>query len=158
MGLNHGDRNNSNTLFKSNECLAEKRPLWAWLSLTKHVKRKKENLFYNLRTWFEFLIILSRQLWRWLAMKPEMFLNLLNPERVFFQNFSFLVFFYMITIFFTSNLITDTVRRYRRSLPYLRINIILILNCSLVEVDNAVVSITVWIAKHVCIRLHGLEF
>ena len=63
--------------------------------------------------------------------------DLLNPKRVFFQIFYFLVFFYMIPILFTSNLITDTVRGYRRSLPYLRINIILILNCSLVEVYNA---------------------
>ena len=136
----------------------------ATLRLTKFNetrKKKKENLFYNLNTWFEFLnnpfttimALASNE-----TLTRNVSKNLLNPERVFFQNFNFLVFFYMITIFFTSNLITDTVRGYRRSLPYLRINIILILNCSLVEVYNAVVSITVWIAKHFCIRLHGLEF
>ena len=56
---------------------------------------------------------------------------------------NFFVFCYMFIILLISNIATWTMRRYKRSLPYLRINIILILNSFLVETFNVIVSMTV---------------
>ena len=57
--------------------------------------------------------------------------------------FNFFVFCYMFIILLMSNIATWTIRGYKRSLPYLRTNIILILNSFLVETFNVFVSITV---------------
>ena len=60
---------------------------------------------------------------------------------------NFFVFCYMFINLLVSNIATWTIRGYKRSLPYLRINIILILNSFLVETFNVIVSITVRLFK-----------
>ncbi|XP_023333462.1 uncharacterized protein LOC111705217 [Eurytemora carolleeae] len=74
-----------------------------------------------------------------LAMTSES--NLSSPSLVIFRKFNFLVFFYMLIILLIANITTCTIRGYRESLPYLRVNIILILNYYLVEIFNAFVSV-----------------
>ena len=57
---------------------------------------------------------------------------------------NFWVLLYMTVILLVSNSITSTIRTYRHSLPYIRVNIIIILNHYLVEVFNVFVVITVF--------------
>ena len=61
--------------------------------------------------------------------------NYTDPEPLpHHANFS--VFFYMCILMLVSNMATSTLRSYRKSLPFLRINQILLLNGYLVEVFN----------------------
>ena len=76
-----------------------------------------------------------------LAMTSES--NLSSLSLIIFRKFNFLVFFYMLIILLIANITTCTIRGYRESLPYLRVNIILILNYYLVEIFNAFVSVVV---------------
>ena len=69
--------------------------------------------------------------------------NVNNSPNVGFLNPNFIVFIYMLVILLISNLSAAAIRGYRRSLTYLRINIILILNYYLVETFNTCASIAV---------------
>ena len=65
--------------------------------------------------------------------------NYTNPEPLPHHT-NFYVFFYMCILMLVSNMATSTLRGYRRSLPFLRINQILLLNGYLVEVFNTFVT------------------
>lgn len=69
--------------------------------------------------------------------------NTTNPPNNDFHDFNFFAFFYMLITLLVSNLSNSTIRGYRRSLPYLRINLILLLNCHLVEIFNTFVTFAV---------------
>ena len=62
-----------------------------------------------------------------------------DPAPLLFQNLNILIFFYMVVLLVVSNLATCTFRAYRRSLSYIRINIIILLNGFLVETFNSIV-------------------
>ena len=67
--------------------------------------------------------------------------NVTNPQNVESFKPNFIVFNYMLILLLVSNLSSAGIRGYtRRSLPYLRINIILILNYYLVETFNTAVN------------------
>ena len=70
-------------------------------------------------------------------------INTNNDNTNVFHLYTFFMFSYMFIILFVSNISVGTIRTYRRSLPYLRINIILILNSYLAETFNAVVTVVV---------------
>ena len=70
-------------------------------------------------------------------------ININNDNKNVFHINTFFMFSYMLIILFVSNISVGTIRAYRRSLPYLRINIILILNSYLAETFNAVVTVVV---------------
>ena len=61
----------------------------------------------------------------------------------YFQHFNYFVFLYMIVLFLFSNFTAGSIRVYRISLVYLHVNIILNLNCLLVQAFNAIVTIMV---------------
>ena len=61
----------------------------------------------------------------------------------YFQNFNYFVFLYMFIMFLFSNFTASSIRVYRISLVYLHVNIILNLNCFLVQTFNAIVTILV---------------
>ena len=69
--------------------------------------------------------------------------NTTNPPNNDFNDFNFFAFFYMLITLLVSNLSNSTIRGYHRSLPYLRINLILLLNCHLVEIFNTFVTFAV---------------
>ena len=75
--------------------------------------------------------------------KSSLVSNVTNPQNVEFFKPNFIVFNYMLILLLVSNLSSAGIRGYRRSLPYLRINIVLILNYYLVETFNTSVSIVV---------------
>ena len=70
-------------------------------------------------------------------------INTNNNNKNVFHIYTFFMFSYMLIILFVSNISVGIIRAYRRSLPYLRINIILILNYYLAETFNAVVTVVV---------------
>ena len=83
--------------------------------------------------------------------------NATNPQNNDFHDFNFFAFFYMLITMLVSNLSTSTIRGYRRSLPYLRINLILLLNCLLVEIFNTFVTFGVMIiTNNIFPKLHLL--
>ena len=69
--------------------------------------------------------------------------NVTNAQSKVFENFNFFVFSYMVIILVVANYFTYTIRGYKNSLPYIKVNIILLLNCCLADVYNIFVSITV---------------
>ena len=83
--------------------------------------------------------------------------NATNPQNNDFHDFNFFTFFYMLITMLVSNLSTSTIRGYHRSLPYLRINLILLLNCLLVEIFNTFVTFAVMIiTNNIFPKLHLL--
>ena len=52
--------------------------------------------------------------------------NRTDAQNMGFRNVNFIVFFYMLGVLLVSNITTGTIRGYRRFLPYLRLNIILL--------------------------------
>ena len=73
--------------------------------------------------------------WKNLTMMNSTNATAMTPSQLF-QNFNPFVFLYMFIILIVSNVITSTIRGYKRSLSYMKINIILLLNYSLVEAFN----------------------
>ena len=69
--------------------------------------------------------------------------NVTNAQSKVFENFNFFVFSYMVIILVVANYFTYIIRGYKNSLPYIKVNIILLLNCCLADVYNIFVSITV---------------
>ena len=66
---------------------------------------------------------------------------------------NFGVFFYMCILMLVSNMATSTLRSYRKSLPFLRINQILLLNGYLVEVFNIFTTHLVILTNCLCVGL-----
>ena len=66
--------------------------------------------------------------------------NAYNPS---FPYFLIIFFVYLLLLLVVSNLIAGLIRGYKRSLSYLRINIILSLNHALVEIFNTCVTFVV---------------
>ena len=69
--------------------------------------------------------------------------NIDNSSKTSFPCFSIIFFFYLLLLLVVSNLIAGLIRGYKRSLSYLRINIILSLNHALVEIGNTYVTFVV---------------
>ena len=69
--------------------------------------------------------------------------NVTNAQSKVFENLNLFVFSYMVIILVVANYFTYTIRGYRNSLPYIKVNIILLLNCCLADIYNSFVSITV---------------
>ena len=69
--------------------------------------------------------------------------NISNPRETFGKDSNVFLFLYMMILLLVSTTITIGIREYRRSLPYLKINIILLLNYYLVEVFNSACGLLV---------------
>lgn len=68
------------------------------------------------------------------------------------QNYRFFICPYMLLILLICNMANSSIQGYKRSLPYLRINIILILNTFLTQTFNAIVtSMVIIFAKGILI-------
>ena len=70
--------------------------------------------------------------------------NTLQIQNLTFREINIWVIFYIIILLLASNTITSTIRAYRHSLAYIRVNIIIILNHYLVEACNTFILITVF--------------